>query len=97
MNDKSKSSIETRSDSLLFYRVSLALDLTARTSNYQSIPKLPGAIRSSSNPETLVLEAIEGSYHCSPSARAIDGRRVFILLQEALIGITPNLRNDLNE
>ncbi|KAL0695914.1 hypothetical protein Bca4012_063094 [Brassica carinata] len=62
-------------------------------------PELAEAIRSSSNPACLVLDAIEGSYHCSPSssARAIDARRIFVLLLEALIEIKPNLTNEMRE
>ncbi|CAH2034786.1 unnamed protein product [Thlaspi arvense] len=62
--------------------------------------ELPEAIRLSANRAALVLDAIEGSYHCSPSsssARAIDGRRVFVLLLEALIEVNANLTNDLRE
>ncbi|CAA7026707.1 unnamed protein product [Microthlaspi erraticum] len=61
--------------------------------------ELPAAIRCSANPAALVLDAIEGSYHCSPSAtaRAIDGRRIFVLLLEALIEVNPKLTNDLRE
>ncbi|KAJ0231004.1 Inactive FRIGIDA-like protein 2 [Hirschfeldia incana] len=63
-------------------------------------PELEQAVRSSSNPAALVLDAIEGSYHCSPSsssARAIDSRRIFVLLLEALLEIKPNLTNELRE
>ncbi|KAL1204946.1 FRIGIDA-like protein 2 [Cardamine amara subsp. amara] len=64
--------------------------------------ELPAAIRCSENPAALVLEAIEGSYHCSSpssssSARAIDVRRIFVFLLEALIEINANLTNDLRE
>uniref|UniRef100_A0A1J3JZF9 FRIGIDA-like protein n=1 Tax=Noccaea caerulescens TaxID=107243 RepID=A0A1J3JZF9_NOCCA len=59
--------------------------------------ELPAAIRFSANPAALVLDAIEGSYHCSPSARAIDGRWIFVLLLEALIEVNPKLTNDLRE
>ncbi|CAH8382252.1 unnamed protein product [Eruca vesicaria subsp. sativa] len=62
-------------------------------------PELAQAVRSASNPAALVLDAIEGSYHCSPSSspRAIDARRVFVLLLEALLEIKPNLTNELRE
>ncbi|CAA0260764.1 Frigida-like [Arabidopsis suecica] len=64
--------------------------------------ELPNAIRCSENPAALVLDAIEGSYHCSSpssssSARAIDVKRIFVLLLEALIEINANLTNDLRE
>ncbi|EOA36098.1 hypothetical protein CARUB_v10011101mg [Capsella rubella] len=65
-------------------------------------PELPGAIRCSENPSALILDAIEGSYHCSSpslssSARAIDLRRIFVLLLEALIEINANLTSDSRE
>ncbi|ESQ33646.1 hypothetical protein EUTSA_v10009580mg [Eutrema salsugineum] len=65
--------------------------------------ELPEAIRCSANPAALVMDAIEGSYHCSPSssssssARTFDGTRIFVLLLEALIEINANLTNDLRE
>ncbi|KAG2270112.1 hypothetical protein Bca52824_064667 [Brassica carinata] len=59
-------------------------------------PELAQAIRSSSSPAALVLDAIEGSYHCSPSSSA-DARRIFVLLLEALIEVKPNLTNELRE
>lgn len=64
--------------------------------------ELPDAIRCSENPAALVLDAIEGSYHCSSpssasSARAIDVGRIFVLLLEALIEINANLTSDLRE
>lgn len=71
-------------------------NLKKRLSIYQ---ELPDAIRCSENPAALVLDAIEGSYHCSSSssARVIDVRRIFVLLLEALIEINANLTNDLRE
>ena len=62
-------------------------------------PELAQAIRSSSSPAALVLDAIQGSYRCSPpsSARALDARRTFVLLLEALIEIKPSLTNELRE
>ncbi|VVA93250.1 unnamed protein product [Arabis nemorensis] len=61
--------------------------------------ELPAAIRCSMNPAALVLDAIEGSYHCCSSsfARRIDETRIFVLLLEALIEINANLTNDLRE
>ncbi|XP_010499727.1 PREDICTED: FRIGIDA-like protein 2 [Camelina sativa] len=66
--------------------------------------ELRDAIRCAENPAALVLDAIEGCYHCSSpssssssSARAIGLRRIFVLLLEDLIEINANLTNDLRE
>lgn len=59
-------------------------------------PELQEAVRSSSNPAALVLDAIECSYHSS-SPSSIDARGIFVLLLEALIEIKPDLTNELRE
>ncbi|VVB14722.1 unnamed protein product [Arabis nemorensis] len=58
--------------------------------------ELSAAIRYSTDPASMVLDAIEGSYHQTPSSRkSVDVRRVFVLLMEVLIEINTNIKIDV--
>ncbi|ESQ41623.1 hypothetical protein EUTSA_v10013493mg [Eutrema salsugineum] len=60
--------------------------------------ELSAAIRSSSDPASMVLDAIEGKNHTpSSSGKSVDVRRVFVLLMEALIEIDANITVDTRE
>lgn len=60
--------------------------------------ELSAAIRYSQDPASMVLDAIEGSYHTPSSSRkSVDVRRVFVLLMEVLIENNANIKVDMRE
>ncbi|KFK25859.1 protein frigida like 1 [Arabis alpina] len=60
--------------------------------------ELSAAIRYSTDPASMVLDAIQGSYHQTQSSRkSVDVRRVFVLLMEALIENNGEIKVDVRD